>query len=278
MIMDTIVGDFYIAGDVLQRSVDNNRQFDPDNYRFYEVLRIVEGVPLFLEDHAKRLRKALDTVNCNIPQADLRIKRGLSEIIIANHGLKGNAKLLCNPENNSLKIAAYYIPHRYPTEEEYRKGIAMMTYRIERPEPNLKQTEVSNLIGKTIKQVFKASGIFEVLLLNHKNLITEGSRSNIFLIKDQVLYSAPDELILKGITREYVLAIARDEKIRVEFKKIRADRVGDFDSAFICGTSNKILPVNRINNICFHPDNLITRKIMEEYDRKINEYLECKRD
>ena len=47
------------------------------------------------------------------------------------------------------------------------------------------------------------------------NEITEGSRSNIFFLKDETLVTAPDNAVLNGITRKHILEICRENSIRL---------------------------------------------------------------
>jgi branched-chain amino acid aminotransferase len=88
--------------------------------------------------------------------------------------------------------------------------------------------------------------------VNENNLITEGSRSNIFFLKGETLTTAPDNVILNGITRKHVLEICGENKIRVEFACPKADEIKEYDAVFMTGTSPMVLPFYCIDNNFFN--------------------------
>lgn len=147
-----------------------------------------------------------------------------------------------------------------------------MLHSISRPDPNLKQVSISDSIRTRISQLLENKDVFEILLVNEQGVITEGSKSNFFLIKDEKLYTAPDALVLKGITRQYVIQIARREGIECVFRKILPMELGDAQAAFICGTSPKILPVHEIDHHIFDENEKTMRFLMQQYDQEITKY------
>ncbi len=95
-------------------------------------------------------------------------------------------------------------------------------------------------------------GGYEALLVNEENQITEGSRSNIFFLKGNTLSTAPDETILNGITRKYILDICRTNKIKVRFMCVPVDSLQDYDAVFMTGTSPMVLQFYCIGDIYFN--------------------------
>jgi branched-chain amino acid aminotransferase len=87
---------------------------------------------------------------------------------------------------------------------------------------------------------------YEALLVNEEQLITEGSRTNIFFIRGEVLFTAPEHMILSGITRKHILAICAENEINVELSCARAGDIADYDAVFMTGTSPMLLPFNSI--------------------------------
>jgi branched-chain amino acid aminotransferase len=93
---------------------------------------------------------------------------------------------------------------------------------------------------------------YEAILVNENNLITEGSRSNIFFLKGETLVTAPDNVILNGITRKHILQICYEHKISVELSCVSADDINDYDAVFMTGTSPMVLPFNCIGDKYFN--------------------------
>ena len=93
---------------------------------------------------------------------------------------------------------------------------------------------------------------YEAILVNENNQITEGSRSNIFLLRGDTLVTAPDNFVLRGITRKYILEICSEEGINVEFLCVNADNIKDYDAIFMTGTSPIVLPFYCIDDKFFN--------------------------
>ena len=98
--------------------------------------------------------------------------------------------------------------------------------------------------------------------MNENNLITEGSRSNIFFLKGEALTTAPDNVILNGITRKHILEICIENNIRVEFACVKADAV------FITGTSPMVLPFCCIDNNFFNVNIPLIERLRKLYLEK----------
>ena len=88
--------------------------------------------------------------------------------------------------------------------------------------------------------------------MNENNLITEGSRSNIFFLKGDTLVTAPDNVILNGITRKHILEICRENQIIVELACVKAKEISKFDAVFMTGTSPTLLPFYCIEDKFFN--------------------------
>jgi branched-chain amino acid aminotransferase len=262
---DSIAGDFYISEDRIRESTEINFKFDFSEYQLYEVMRTAHGKALFESDHFERLEYG--AVNKGYKKLFNRLEATavLHQLISANKQRAGNIKLYCGFSNESLDLAACYIPHYYPDDALYRSGVIMKSIGIERSDPNLKQLIVNTSIRARILNS-GCNTFYETVLVNNSGEITEGSRSNIFMIKNDSLYSASSDLILPGITRKYVLQIAEKLKIRVNTQNIKLERLPEFEAAFICGTSPKVLPVKQIDAVRFDPSHPLIAKIIDAYE------------
>jgi branched-chain amino acid aminotransferase len=96
-------------------------------------------------------------------------------------------------------------------------------------------------------------------------MITEGSRSNIFFVRRNTLVTAPDNLVLSGITRKHILDICTIEKIRIEFRSISVDELSGYESVFMTGTSPVVLPFCCIEEKSFNAGLPLMAKLRELY-------------
>jgi branched-chain amino acid aminotransferase len=105
-----------------------------------------------------------------------------------------------------------------------------------------------------------------VLLVDRNGQITEGSRSNVFFIKDGEVFTAPADKVLLGVTRSKIIEIIKGMGVRLHEEAVSAGDIGSFDAAFISGTSPKVLPIASTGSTEFDVNDPILRKVMEKYD------------
>ena len=115
--------------------------------------------------------------------------------------------------------------------------------------------------------------IFEVLLFDDNGLISEGSRSNIFFVRGNNMFTSNLELVLPGITRSEVISVALQERINLHTTHISLENIGTYDAAFLTSTSMKVLPINMIDDIHFNPKNNLIERLMKLYDKRIEQDL-----
>jgi branched-chain amino acid aminotransferase len=115
---------------------------------------------------------------------------------------------------------------------------------------------------------------YEVLFENKDGYITEGSRTNIFLIKDDTLYTPPAGEVLSGITRQKIIEISERNGIPVIEKSIARGDLSQFGTLFLTGTSAKLLPIKHMEDISFIVDHPLMKHLMESYDLCIASYID----
>ena len=237
----------------------------------YEVLRVIGGIPVFLEDHLDRLNRSAHLAGFEkLPGTD-EISKRINNLIASEKKDIGNIKLgfsFIDPTTEP-EFTLSFIPHHYPTPEEYINGVKVGLIKADRPIPNAKIQHSD--IRERANQAMEINGQYEVLLVDSDGNITEGSRSNVFFIKNDKLYSAPVEKILQGITRIKVLDICKNEGIEVIETDIPANSLDEFDAAFLTGTSPKVLPICSIEEISYTTKLPLLTKIQDAYNQLIED-------
>ena len=116
--------------------------------------------------------------------------------------------------------------------------------------------------------------VFEVLLVDRNGFITEGSRSNVFFVKGNSVFTAPGQYVLMGITRQYVIHACREAGFNVIEALTGRNLLYSMEALFISGTSIKVLPVARVEGYVFgssfHPGIIAIR---DRYDMIMAEYI-----
>lgn len=236
----------------------------------YEVIRIINGVPLFMEDHLNRFRHSAWMLHLEIPLTGEEIREWISRLILANEIPEGNIRFsYCY--RPSGRFQAYFIPHFYPDEGMYTRGVECGLLHALRTDPNVKAVQPG--LRQQANQMITETGYYEVLLVNRQGRVTEGSRSNVFVVMDNTLLTAPDAEVLPGITRMKVISLAEATGVRIAYESLPVAELGRADALFLTGTSPKVLPVSRVGENAINPDHLLVRELMRQYDSLIGSQL-----
>ena len=248
-----------------------------DSIQLYEVIRIIDAIPLFLEDHLDRLYHSAKLTGVDQLPSLISLSQMIQQYILDQKQKTGNIKLSFTVSDPSTppRCEMNFIAHYYPTSEQFTKGVKVGLLNAVRPVPHAK-IQNATLRDRANKKL-SDKGFFEVLLVNSEGHITEGSRSNVFFIKNETLYSSPVENILQGITRIKVMQLCKDAGIQVVESVIDSTTLDQFEASFLTGTSPMILPICSIDNIIYKTDLPLLIKLRELYDQLIENYLEQRR-
>ncbi|TAL70383.1 MAG: aminotransferase class IV [Bacteroidetes bacterium] len=264
--MNECYGKKFILNGVLQPAelFDNSLVYEGDS--IYEVIRMVKGSPVFFNDHMERLAASLKIQNKK-QQVDIPLlKKAILNLTRADKKKETNLKIVFNYNENALNYLIYFIEPIYPSEEQYRTGVKGILYFAERKDPESKVIN-HKLRSSIYYKLIHESG-YEALLVNEDNLITEGSRSNIFFVKNDTLVTAPDKLILNGITRKYILEICRENGIEVKLECVKVKDIPEYDAIFMTGTSPMVLPFYCIDDKYFNVRLSLIEQLRELYIKK----------
>lgn len=267
--MEKAIGEFYFSGK--NRSPVSAFHYRAGMNQIYEVIRIAEGIPLFLEDHLERMNESLALVQAEPIRSLEEIRNLILKLVKANHVESGNVKLIIGSglEDDFL---IYLIPFCYPEDSMYEEGVEAGTLQLERENPNAKV--INTGYKERVSRFIKETGIYEAILVNREGRITEGSKSNLFFVLDDVLVTPPLRDVLGGITRKKVIELAGRSGIPFREDTVSMEDLGRLSGVFLTGTSPKILPIRSIDAITIPSTRCaIIKQLMERYDEEIRTYL-----
>lgn len=234
----------------------------------YEVIRIIDGIPLFFDEHYARLVNSAASSGSR-PVSSYESFRQMTDDFLAHRPkLNGdyNIKIVFQPQSGDLYIQTN--PVSYPPPALYERGIHTELLHYMRPDPNSK---IINLeLGELAAQKKTASGAYEVLLVDQGGSITEGSKSNLFFVKNDELLTPPLVSVLPGVTRQKIIDTAKNININVIETNIKSDDLHTYEGAFMSGTSPKILPISSIGTIPFDSSHLpLITALMKQFNETI---------
>ncbi len=233
----------------------------------YEVVRVKDSTPIFIEFHLDRLWNSLKLMRLVSPQRSLTLSK-VKELLLKNPVIENNIRISLVYDLTAIPtLLIYFIPSVYPTQTQRDNGVILNTLAANRENPNAKVE--NRTLREQADKIMKETGCYEILLVNDEGYITEGSRSNIFFIKGDTLYTPPLNLVLGGITRKVVINIAEGLEISLKEEQISIDHLTEFDSAFVTGTSPGVLPISIIDDKRFNVNTPFLQLLIEEYNKVV---------
>ena len=233
----------------------------------YESIRVANGVQYFVEDHIGRLMESARIIKLEHPFSPDLIRQSIVELLGKNETQTCNVKILLiggkGAEEASLNILCLH--PLFPDKKLYRDGVSVVTYQYERPFPHAKTLNMlqSFLAYRKAKEV----GAYDALLIDRDGCVREWTRTNLFCVTGKTLYSPPEEKILLGVTRKYVLDVAKQKGFTVEMRDIPYSDISPYDGAFLTSTSSKILPIRSVDDFQFGEQPAALKELMRAFEQ-----------
>jgi branched-chain amino acid aminotransferase len=151
--------------------------------------------------------------------------------------------------------------------EIYRHGVSVEISRASRSQPSLKQTAFISESAFDRRRI--SAEVFEILLTN-KGRILEGVTSNFFYVLNGVLCTAGRGILI-GVTRQTVLALAKQNDIEICYKALPLNDIPLVEEAFLTSSSRGIVPVVRVDGQLIEDGMVgeITSKLMRWYEEEV---------
>ena len=248
---------------------DNSLVYEGDS--IYEVIRMIKGSPVFFYDHMDRLETSVRLQKKKMLADTETLKKNITSLSKSEKKKEINLKIVFNYNKGEDNYLVYFIEPIYPSMEQYRNGVKGILFYAELKDPESKV--INHKLRSSIFHKLILEAGYEAILVNENGVITEGSRSNIFFLKDNTLYTAPDNMILNGITRKHVLDICVENNIPVKMVSLKAANLSDYEAVFMTGTSPMVLPFNSIDDKRFKVRVPLIEKLRELYIARAEESI-----
>lgn len=245
----------------------------------YEVIRFYGGHPFVMKAHMERLARSAGEIR--LPAVDIAALMEAGLETVRRNGV----------DDGSLYIQVSRGPaprnHAFPPDP--KPTIFMIARSLARPDRALVERGVACISVPDIrwlrcdiksigllpnvlaKQQAKEAGAYEALFVRD-GILTEGTSSNVFAVKDGKLITHPgDGHILPGITRRLILAIASKEGIDVVQEALRVKELDSVDELLISGTTTEVMGVVSVDGraIGNGEPGPVTKRIQAQYDRLV---------
>lgn len=213
----------------------------------YEVIRVINKKPLFLEDHLVRMATSLEYYSEVKLDFDL-IKEKINNTITKNKMVNQNFRIeLGSITLNALHYKIFPVNSFYLNKRIYNEGVNTISVLKNRKNPLIKSMDLS--FKDYISNLLKENDAYEAILKDENDKLHEGSRSNLFFVKENKVITSKKGDALEGITLKNIIEVINDSPYIFERKDVFISDLKTIDGVFITGTSIDILPVKKIDAI-----------------------------
>ncbi|KZX11779.1 branched-chain amino acid transaminase [Methanobrevibacter curvatus] len=235
-----------------------------------------------LEEHIQRLFDSGKIYRIDIPYSKKELikatkdtikENNLTECYIRPIVYRGYGVAGVDPTGSPIDVAiAVWKWGKYLGEEGISKGvdIGVSTWRRMAPNtlPSLAKAGANYMNAQLAKLEAVENGYNECIMLDTQGFIGEGSGENLFMIKDETIYTPPlSSSILKGLTRDAIIKIAKNLNYEVVEDKIPRESIYIADELFFTGTAAEVTPIRSVDKIQVGSGTRgpITEKIQNEF-------------
>ncbi|MBD7943468.1 MULTISPECIES: D-amino-acid transaminase [Psychrobacillus] len=263
--------------------------FEDRGYQFgdgiYEVIKIYNGDLFTATEHIDRLYASADKIQLVMPYTKDKLHQLMHELIETNELQNGQIYLQVT-RGNSPRIHNFPNPAVSSVLTAYTKET---TRPLAQLESGVKACFVEdirwlrcdikslNLLGNVLaKQEAVTKDCFEAIL-HRGETVTEGSSSNMYGIKDGVLYTHPvSNLILNGITRKVILDCCEEIGLPIVEKAMTKEETLQMDEFIMSSTNAEVMPIISIDDkaIGDGKPGEFTRKLQKAFEQKIPSTLQ----
>jgi branched-chain amino acid aminotransferase len=220
----------------------------------YEVLRTYGGRPFALARHLDRLEGSAARIGLRLPWPREHLAAEVARTIAATGNAESQVRVVVtagsdDPEFPSPPCVVVIARElRPPPPEAYRDGVAAWLVPVgDRGDPRAKTgTRLANVLALGEA---RRHGAYEALLVDAAGFVTEGSASNLFVVRAGALETPPlDAGILEGVTRGEVLATAAGLGVPAKERALRPADLLAADEVFVTGSVRELVPVVKVGD------------------------------
>ncbi len=216
------------------------------------------GTAVFrLDEHLDRFLHSSTICDMEFDYGKDELREAIEELIERNDldacyirpiAYRGYGEMGLNPQGSPVEIAIAVWPWgAYLGEDALENGVDIKTSSWRRHHPDIMPTK-AKATGNYLNSVLAKAealrdGYDEAIMLTEEGHVSEGTGENIFIVRDNEIYTPPRDSVLEGITRQSVMTIARDRGYTVKEERLTRDQIYRADEAFFTGTAAEVTPI-----------------------------------
>jgi branched-chain amino acid aminotransferase len=251
----------------------------------FEGIRVYSGNVFRLKEHIDRLYNSAKSILLTIPYTKEEMIDYVIETIRRNQYQDAYIRLVVSRGVGDLGLDPYKCqkpqvviivePLALFPKHLYETGIEVVTVATRRNRSDVLSPKVKSLNylnNVLVKIEAHLANVSEALILNDQGYVAEGSGDNVFIIKDEVIYTPPGYVgALEGITRQAIIEIAQELGYVVKEEPFTRHDVYVADEVFLTGTAAEVIAVVKVDGrvIGEGVPGPHTKRLLEEFRRRV---------
>ncbi len=254
----------------------------------FEGIRAYNGSVFRLREHIERLFEGLHVIRVNIPLSKEQVMNAVVETLRRNNLTDAYIRLVITRGRGNLGLDPRSCPK--PTiiiiaepvlpsygKEAREKGVTAVISNLRRDTVDGTSHELKSLnYIQSVLSKFQAidSGADEVVMLDHRGMVSEFHGSNLFIFKNGIIHTPTSAAgILHGVTRARIMKLAEELGYEVRERDITPYELLTADEAFLTGTMAEVVPVVKINGVAIGEGKPgpVTKEIIRAFQRIIQD-------
>jgi len=251
----------------------------------FEGIREYDGVVFKLKEHIDRLYESARAIMLEIPMSKEELMNAVIETLRRNRLKNAYIRLIvtrgvgdlgidprkCKKPN--VIIIAEPLLTLY-SKEARLKGLSLIisSVRRDRVDATSHQIKSLNYLNSILAKIEAISaGADDAVMLDERGFVSETSSTNLFLVKDgKIITPPPTTGALLGVTRTFVMELARKLGYPVEEREVTPFELLTADEVFMTGTGAEIVPVTKIAGRVIGDGKAgkITIRLIEEFEKE----------
>jgi branched-chain amino acid aminotransferase len=219
-------------------------------YAVFEFFRVIQGVPLFAEDHLARLANSAKLAELELPYTTEQLETFLRQLINVNKLENGAVQMVLTggysedlftigqPNFIMAAVTVETLPPDY-----FAKGVKLITHKHTRELAEAKTT--AYLTAMRLSKHMKAQGAMEIVYYDD-NRVYEASRSGLGFIKDDTFVTSR-EGVLESVSMKHFLSLVK-QSLATEERNYTLTELLEADEVFITGAIRGVIPVVMIDS------------------------------
>jgi branched-chain amino acid aminotransferase len=230
-------------------------------------------------EHSERLRASGEAIDMPLPWSAEEIDAAKAEVLQANGLTDAYIRAVAwrgagedmgvSAKRNPVRMAviAWEWGAYYGTAKMDGARLDISKWKRPSPETIPSHAKAAGLymICTMSKHAAEAKGCSDALMMDYRGYVAEATGANVFFVRDGEVHTPLPDCFLNGLTRQTVVGLLHDRRIRVHERHIMPEELGQFEQCWLTGTAAEVTPVGRIGDHTFEVGQ-ITRDIAEEYE------------